>query len=264
MAGIKVFVSVGRTSTPQQEEFVSAIEAHMRAHGLEPLSLGRNFYSSQQPLRAVDELMSECAGVAIVGFERLRIERAVDRKGGELESQLTNVMLPSVWNQIEAAMGYARGLPLLVLMQQELRAEGLFETGYDWFVKRLPLAAQAVTDREFCGIFDDWRARVEKQHTRAGQPAAAPVAAVTGRSPTTEARAEAAPGVNRRALRLVLDTRFSEDELRALCFDLGVDYENLAGATKAARVIAIISYFERVQRSPELMRSVRDLRPNEL
>ena len=74
MAGIKVFVSVGRTSTPQQEQFVSAIEAHMLANGLTPQSLGRNYWSSQQPLRAIDELMSQCSGVAIVGFERNRSE----------------------------------------------------------------------------------------------------------------------------------------------------------------------------------------------
>jgi hypothetical protein len=263
MAGIKIFVSVGRTSTPQQEEFVSAIESHMRRNGLDPLALGRNFYSSQQPLRAIDELMSQCSGVAIVGFERLRITHAVDRKGSDLECQLADVTLPSVWNQIEAAMGYTRGLPLLVLIQQELRAEGLLEPGYDWYVKRLPLGVQAIDDREFCGIFDDWHSRVQKQHAKRRQPSEG-TAAQIGSSPTTEARADAPLGVNRRQLRLVLENRFSDDELRALCFDLGVDYENLPGATKAARAISIITYFERIQQAQELMRSVRDLRPNEL
>ena len=62
----------------------------------------------------------------------------------------------------------------------------------------------------------------------------------------------------------MLENRFSDEELQALCFDLGVDYENLPGATKATRVIGIVTYFERMHRSEELIRSIRDLRPNEL
>jgi hypothetical protein len=263
MAGITVFVSVGRTSTPEQEEFVSAIETHMLAHGLVPQALGRNYYSSQQPLRAIDDLMSQCSGVAIVGFERLRIVQAIDRRGSDIERKLADFALPTVWNQIEAAMAYTRGLPLLVLIQEELRAEGLLETGYDWYVKRMSLGARATSDREFCGIFDDWRSRVEAYHARV-KPGARPADRQIGSSPTTEAIAESAPSLNRRQLRIMLETRFSDEELRALCFDLGVDYENLPGATKAAKAIAIIGYFERMHRAEELMRCVKELRPDEV
>ncbi len=264
MPGIKVFVSVGRTSTPQQEEFVSAIEAHMIDHGLTPQSLGRNYWSSQQPLRAIDELMSQCSGVAIVGFERLRVVQAIDRRGSENERALADFALPTVWNQIEAAMAYARGLPLLVLVQEELRTEGLLETGYDWYVKRMRLTTAAASDREFCGIFDDWRSRVES-HRASNEPASRSGGEHTGSSPTSVAQAkpEPAPALDRRQLRRVLETRFNDDELRALCFDLRVDYENLPGATKAAKTIEIIAYFERMNQVGSLMRSVRELRPDE-
>ena len=54
---MNVFLSVGRTSTSQQEEFVRAIEAHLRANGLEPKTVGRTSFSSNQPLRHVQALM---------------------------------------------------------------------------------------------------------------------------------------------------------------------------------------------------------------
>jgi hypothetical protein len=261
MAGITVFVSVGRTSTPEQEEFVSAIETHMVARGLVPQAVGRNYWSSQQPLRAIDELMSQCSGVAIVGFERLRVVQAIDRRGSDNERQMNDFALPTVWNQVEAAMAYARGLPLLVLMQEELRAEGLLEAGYDWYVKRMRLGAACTNDREFCGVFDDWRARVESHHAGRQPPAAAD--RKIGSSPTKEAQADAKRPSDRRRLRMTLESRFSEDELRGLCFDLGVEYEDLPGASKPAKVIAVIGYFERMHRADELMRSVRELRPDE-
>ncbi len=46
-------------------------------------------------------------------------------------------------------------------------------------------------------------------------------------------------------LRQILATRLSEEELRTLCFDLGVDYENLGGGSKAAHARELVSYFER-------------------
>jgi hypothetical protein len=36
-------------------------------------------------------------------------------------------------------------------------------------------------------------------------------------------------------LRDLLDAHFSNDDLRQLCFDLGIDYENLAGDTRTAK-----------------------------
>lgn len=47
------------------------------------------------------------------------------------------------------------------------------------------------------------------------------------------------------ALREALTDRINDDELRSLCFDLGVDYDNLSGTTLAARATALIAHCER-------------------
>ena len=46
-------------------------------------------------------------------------------------------------------------------------------------------------------------------------------------------------------LRQILAERFNEGELRTLCFDLGIDYENLPGQGKADKARELVAYFQR-------------------
>jgi hypothetical protein len=62
-------------------------------------------------------------------------------------------------------------------------------------------------------------------------------------------------------LRQILSTRLSEEELRTLCFDLGVDYENLGGESKAAHARELVSYFERRERLDDLISGCRSSLP---
>lgn len=156
-----VFLSVGKTSTPEQEAFVAGIERHLIANGLVPRTVGRTAFSSEQPLKLVAELMRECRGAVIVAFERTLIERGRDRRGSAEESSLEDVKLPTVWNQIEAAMAYVHGHPLLVLAENGIKSEGLIEGRYDWFVQWCKVDPSSLASTEFSGVFGDWRRRVE-------------------------------------------------------------------------------------------------------
>jgi hypothetical protein len=159
----KVFLSVGRTYTPQQEFFVSALESFLTSQSFIPQTVGRTYFSSQQPLKAVMELMDECAGTIILAFERTQIVQAFEKRGSKDERQLADLKLPTVWNQIEATVAYSKGHPLLVIVENGLKAEGLLEQGYDWYVQPVALSADALSSREFQGMFSDWKRRVEKK-----------------------------------------------------------------------------------------------------
>ncbi len=63
-------------------------------------------------------------------------------------------------------------------------------------------------------------------------------------------------------LRQILSTRLSEEELRSLCFDLGVDYENLGGEGKAGRARNLIGYFDRRERLDDLIAGCRSSLPD--
>ena len=157
----KIFLSVGRTFTPQQEIFVSTLENFLTSQGFTPQTVGRTYFSSQQPLKAVMELMDECAGSIILAFERTQIVQAFEKRGSKDERQIADLKLPTVWNQIEATIAYSKGHPLLVIVENGLKAEGLLEQGYDWYVQSVPLSQDALSGREFQGMFSDWKRRVE-------------------------------------------------------------------------------------------------------
>lgn len=59
----------------------------------------------------------------------------------------------------------------------------------------------------------------------------------------------------------LLDSAFDANELADLCFELGVDFENLAGGTKKSKARELILYCQRRARYAELVRRVRDARP---
>lgn len=155
-----VFVSVGATATPEQEAFVRSIEERLRSESLTPKTVGRNTFSADAPLKAITELMERCSGIVVIALERRYFPAGLDKRGGPHQVSLTDTRLPTPWNQIEAAMAYTKHLPLLVIVEAGLKAEGLLESGYDWYVQTLPLEATALGSNEFNGVLADWKEKV--------------------------------------------------------------------------------------------------------
>ncbi len=63
-----------------------------------------------------------------------------------------------------------------------------------------------------------------------------------------------------RVLRNVLNEQFSADELRDLCLDLGLDYENIAGETKVAKARELVLYLQRRGELDRLVAAIRAVR----
>lgn len=156
----KIFVSVGRTSTQAQEDFVRSIEERLRAEGLIPCTVGRNYWTAGAPLKKVIELMAECAGVVIIALERTYFPAGTERRGNPGALALQEVRMPTPFNQVEAAMAYCYGHPILVIVEEGLRNEGLLERGNDWYVQQIQPTPAALTTTEFNGIFASWKEEV--------------------------------------------------------------------------------------------------------
>jgi hypothetical protein len=157
MAEVKVFVSVGGTATEKQEAFVRAVEDRLRSEGIVPHTVGRNTFSSDAPLKTVTQLMDECSGAVVIALERVFFPSGTEKRGGPKEAPLSDVKLPTAWNQIEAAMAYSRDLPLLVIVEAGLRSEGLLERGNDWYVQWVQPDAAALNSNEFNGVLASWK-----------------------------------------------------------------------------------------------------------
>lgn len=63
-------------------------------------------------------------------------------------------------------------------------------------------------------------------------------------------------------LRQILTDRFDEEELRTLCFELGIDYDDLPGRGKAAKARELASYFGRRKQIPKCVEVGKQLRPD--
>lgn len=62
-------------------------------------------------------------------------------------------------------------------------------------------------------------------------------------------------------LYLSLDSRFDEQELRSLCFALGVEYDSLPAVGKSARLRELIAHLHRRGRLAALIEHYHRLRP---
>ncbi|MCB9421435.1 MAG: hypothetical protein H6667_16650 [Ardenticatenaceae bacterium] len=258
----KVFLSVGSTANDTQEKFVQLMEEFLEGKGLTPQTVGRSYFSSKQPLVAIDELLQECVGTVIIAYERTHLETAVEKRGSPKEKALDGLNLPTVWNQIEATMAYTLGHPLLVLVEKGLKTEGLLEQGYDWFVQEIALDQTVFEDRMFQGVFADWKKRIaqyqQEQKRRVTTGETEQQAAPVLEGPRDDAAAQ------RRyltRLRKQLADHFSDEELHALCFDLGIDYANLPGDSKFIKALELVADLNRKNRLTELVEAASDMRP---
>jgi hypothetical protein len=161
--GYDVFVSVGGTANDRQEGFVRAVEDRLRSEGITPHTIGRNTFSADSPLRAVMELMDRCCGTVVIALERTYFPAGREKRGGPSESILSEARYPTPWNQVEAAISYARGLPLLVIVENGLEGGGLLERGHDWHIQWVEPNASALSTLEFNGVLSSWKQKMAQR-----------------------------------------------------------------------------------------------------
>jgi hypothetical protein len=160
---INIFLSVGLPFSSPQELFVSRLEAYLSENGLRARTVGRNEFTYKKPLQLVDELMDRCAGVLVIALERITIERGLERRGSPQQEVVSEVAVPTPWNQIEAALAYSKRIPLFVIKERAVRSEGLLERGYDWYVHSTDVDPEFLKAREFIGTFESWRRDVKRR-----------------------------------------------------------------------------------------------------
>lgn len=166
MPEMDVFVSVGGTATEEQEAFVHAVEQRLRSEGLNPRTVGRNAFGSEAPLKTISELMGNCVGTVVIALERTWFAEGLERRNGPKQKQLRNVSYPTPWNQIEAALSYSRGLPLLVILDKGVQSEGLLEPGYDWYVQKILPTPSSLISPEFNGVLASWKRKLIDQASK--------------------------------------------------------------------------------------------------
>lgn len=130
---IPVFLSYPKPCHSVQQQFLTKLIEYLNSRGFSPRTLGVTDYDMDTPLKAIRRMMIESNGLMTIAFRRTLIEKGAARFGTDIPGQkaqsVNGVWLSSPWSQIEAAMAYQLGLPLLILREAGVLEEGLLEKG---------------------------------------------------------------------------------------------------------------------------------------
>lgn len=132
MTRIPVFVSAPKSFLKRQELFLVSVENALATHDLRPSTLGRSEYDLSAPLEAIRRLMLGSCGLICIAFRRTYIENGIERPqsdNGEREISKNDIWLTSPYCQIEPAMAYQIGLPILLWRETGVVMDGVFDRG---------------------------------------------------------------------------------------------------------------------------------------
>lgn len=127
-----VFLSHPNPITQEQVAFIQKLKDHLYKRGFEPRTLGVSDYDMQEPLAAIRQIMLESNGVITIAFRRYYVEKGASKYGSNLGIPLQTIdkkWFTSPFCQIEPAMAYQLGLPLLILREKGVIADGILERG---------------------------------------------------------------------------------------------------------------------------------------
>jgi hypothetical protein len=115
----------------------------------------------RQPIQFARDLIAECDGTMVIAFERIRINDGLDRPGSTSQRSINGHAYATVWNQLEAAMAYAKNIPAFTLVQKGLHRQGMLSDRLEWFALEDELSPALLKTEKFHQFFQDWLSRVE-------------------------------------------------------------------------------------------------------
>lgn len=120
-----VFLSIGQQFRPEHTLLVNAVARATRLRGVNPQALPHAHWSSDTPLQSVVSFMRQCFGTIVIAFPRIHFEAAWEWPDSPKQIALERQDVATVWLQIEATLAFELGHPILILVDDRLRPEGM-------------------------------------------------------------------------------------------------------------------------------------------
>ncbi len=124
-----IFLSYPKPFNLEQEKFIGQLSSYLLSRGLEPRTLGVTDYDMDAPLKAIRRLMLESNGLITVAFRRAKIFKGEGKPDTQESYTLDEQWLTSPYAHIEPAMAFQIGLPVLILREQGVIADGVLDKG---------------------------------------------------------------------------------------------------------------------------------------
>lgn len=159
-----MFVSRPTKTTTDQAAFCAALDDRLQRADLESKTVGVNQFGNEAPLLTVRRLMESCHGAIVLGLAQLSVTSGVSKPGTEDEQRVRSIRLPTPWNQLEAGIAFALDLPLLIVHEVNVAADGIFDPQIgDRFVHKTDLSSTWLDSDEFTQPFEEWLAEVRNR-----------------------------------------------------------------------------------------------------
>lgn len=172
-----IFLSYPKPYLKRQEKFIERVIQYLQDRELQPRTLGVTDYDMDAPLTAIRRLMLESNGLVTIAFRRSIIQHGTGKPTsdiGEKEYDLSNKWLTSPYCQIEPAMAFQLGLPVLILREKGVIAEGILEKGVlGTYMPEFDLDCnldEYFKSREWIQIIQKWEGYVRKVVENKGRP----------------------------------------------------------------------------------------------
>lgn len=130
---IPIFLSYPKPINRLQQRFIDILQIELEKRGIYPRNMGVGEYSMDAPMVAIRRIMSETRGCLCVAFRRTYIQNGESKSGADIEGQrpskIADVWYTSAFSQIEPAMAFQQGIPLLIFREKGVIEEGILEKG---------------------------------------------------------------------------------------------------------------------------------------
>lgn len=130
---ISVFLSYPQPYLKNQEYFIDQIREYLEERGFCTRTLGVTDYDTEAPLVAIRRLMLESNGLLTIAFRRAYVEKGTGKPNTDIDNvkkyDISNKWLTSPYCQIEPAMAFQIGLPILIFREKGVIDDGILEKG---------------------------------------------------------------------------------------------------------------------------------------
>jgi hypothetical protein len=175
---ISIFLSYPKPCFGRQNDFVSRVGEYLRSRGFLPRTLGVTEYDMDAPLTAIRRLMLESNGLITIAFRRTYVEKGTAKLRTDIqnltEQSIDGAWLTTPWSHIEPAMAYQIGLPILILREAGVLADGVLEKGVvGLYMPEIDLETPVekyLQSPEWNGLIGRWEGFVRTVVDRKGRP----------------------------------------------------------------------------------------------
>lgn len=130
---IPVFLSYPQPYLLRQKEFIDRIKIYLEERDFYPRTLGITDYDMDAPLMGIKKIISNSNGLLAIAFRRAYIKEGTGKPKSDIsnmnEYDIADEWLTSPYCQIEPAMAFQIGLPILVFREKGVIADGILEKG---------------------------------------------------------------------------------------------------------------------------------------